>query len=196
MDKGLEELENGVQLMKAIPNLEEILQRAKERNIFATKMRSVIKEANEKGIKAIVKQQFETGKIISKAGFVPILEPEVDIHARNKKEIERILKKELLEALKKLDSSQKVMFKLTIPEIDNFYEEIAKDANVIRVVALSGGYSREEANTRLAKNRNLIASFSRALTEGLNVAQSDEDFNTMLSESIQSIYEASVKEEV
>lgn len=192
VDKGLAELENGVQLMKPISNLEELLIRAKERHIFGTKMRSVIKEANEIGIKAIVDQQFELGKVIAAAGFIPILEPEVDIHTPNKQTAEAILKKELLEHLKVLDMNCQVMFKLTIPDIDNFYEELMQHPNVVRVVALSGGYSRKEANEKLARNHNLIASFSRALTEGLNVKQSEEEFNHMLDESIQSIYDASI----
>ncbi|MDD3140119.1 MAG: fructose bisphosphate aldolase [Lachnospiraceae bacterium] len=192
VDKGLAELENGVQLMKPISNLEELLIRAKERHIFGTKMRSVIKEANEIGIKAIVDQQFELGKVIAAAGFIPILEPEVDIHTPNKQTAEAILKKELLEHLKTLDMNCQVMFKLTIPDIDNFYEELMQHPNVVRVVALSGGYSRKEANEKLARNHNLIASFSRALTEGLNVKQSEEEFNHMLDESIQSIYDASI----
>ncbi|WP_373482922.1 fructose bisphosphate aldolase [Acetobacterium sp.] len=193
VDKGLLELENGVQLMKPIPDLDALLVRAKERHIFGTKMRSVIKEANPMGIKAIVDQQFELGKAIAAAGFIPILEPEVDIHAPNKAEVEVILKQEILEHLKTLDENCHVMFKLTIPDVDNFYEEITQNPNVIRVVALSGGYSRKEANEKLAKNPKLIASFSRALTEGLNANQSDEEFNAVLDESIQSIYEASIK---
>lgn len=193
VDKGLANLENGVQLMKAMPDLDELLIRAKERNIFGTKMRSVIKEVNKKGIKEVVAQQFEIAKIISAAGFIPIIEPEVDIHTLNKKEAEAILKIEILEYLKTLDPKVQVMFKLTIPEVDNFYQEIIAHPNVVRVVALSGGYSRKEANEKLSRNHNLIASFSRALTEGLNVNQSDEMFNTILNESIQMIYDASIK---
>jgi len=193
VDKGILDLENGVQLMKPIPDLGILLERAKDRHIFGTKMRSVIKEANQTGIKAIVDQQFEVGKIIAAAGFVPILEPEVDIHTPNKAAAEVILKQEVLEQLKNLDKNCQVMFKFTIPEVDNFYEEIIRDPKVVRVVALSGGYSREVANEKLAKNPKLIASFSRALTEGLNVNQSEEEFNTRLDESIQSIYSASIK---
>ena len=193
VDQGLSDLENGVQLMKPIPNLDELLLRAKERHIFGTKMRSVISSVNEIGIKAIVDQQFEIGKIIVVAGLVPILEPEVDIHTPNKQQAEVILKKELLEHLKTLEANSQVMLKLTIPDVDNFYEEITKLPNVVRVVALSGGYSREEANEKLTRNRKLIASFSRALTEGLNVNQSEDEFNNMLDESIQSIYVASTK---
>lgn len=192
VDKGLADKENGVQLMKPMPNLEALLKRAKERNIFGTKMRSVIKEVNAVGIKAIVKQQFEIAKIICAAGFVPIIEPEVDIHTVNKQEAEEILKKELLEALKTLDDTEKVMFKLTLPDVDNYYEDLSADPNVVRCVALSGGYSRDVANTKLAKNHKLIASFSRALTEGLNADQSDDAFNKMLDQSIQSIYDASI----
>ncbi|MBF4695588.1 fructose bisphosphate aldolase [Fusibacter ferrireducens] len=193
VDKGLADLENGVQLMKPIPNLETLLARAQERHIFGTKMRSVIKEVNEAGIKAIVKQQFEIAKVIIAAGFVPIIEPEVDIHTVNKQAAEDILKKELIEQLKSLTPDQKVMFKLTIPEVDSFYEVLADHPNVVRVVALSGGYSREEANSKLSRNRKLIASFSRALTEGLNANQSDAEFDQMIGQSIQSIYEASIQ---
>jgi len=193
VDKGLLDLENGVQLMKPIPNLDKLLIHAKERHIFGTKMRSVIKEANEIGIKAIIDQQFEIGKVIAAAGFAPILEPEIDIHMPDKQAAEVILKQEILEHLKTLDEKCLVMFKLTLPEVDNFYEEIIKHPNVVRTVALSGGYSRKEANEKLARNHKLIASFSRALTEGLNVNQSKEEFNSILDESIQSIYDASIK---
>lgn len=192
VDKGLLDLENGVQLMKTIPDLDALLARAKERHIFGTKMRSVIKEANKTGIKAIVDQQFEIGKAIAAAGFMPILEPEIDIHMSNKQAAEAVLKQEIIEHLKALDANCQVMFKLTIPEVDNFYEEIIQHPNVVRVVALSGGYTRKEANEKLAKNHKLIASFSRALTEGLNVDQSEEAFNNLLDESIQSIYDASI----
>ncbi|OFV70812.1 fructose bisphosphate aldolase [Acetobacterium wieringae] len=193
VDKGLLDLENGVQLMKPITDLEALLARAKERHIFGTKMRSVIKEANPTGIKAIVDQQFEVGRAIVAAGFIPILEPEVDIHTPNKAEAEAILKQEILEHLKALDPSCQIMFKLTIPDVDNFYQEVIAHPNVVRTVALSGGYSREESNIKLTKNPKLIASFSRALTEGLNVGQSDAEFDKVLDESIQSIYEASIK---
>jgi fructose-bisphosphate aldolase class I len=193
VDKGLLDLENGVQLMKPIPDLDALLERAKERHIFGTKMRSVIKEANKTGIKAIVDQQFEVGKAIAKAGFVPILEPEVDIHIPNKAEAEALLKQEILEHLKALAPDTQIMFKLTIPEVDNCYQEIMQSPNVVRMVALSGGYSRKEANEKLARNQQLIASFSRALTEGLNVNQNDEAFDAMLDESIQSIYDASIR---
>ncbi len=193
VDKGLLDLENGVQLMKPIADLDALLARAKERHIFGTKMRSVIKEANPTGIKAIVDQQFEVGQAIVAAGFIPILEPEVDIHTPNKAEAEAILKQEILEHLKALEPSCQIMFKLTIPDVDNFYQEVIAHPNVVRTVALSGGYSREESNIKLAKNPKLIASFSRALTEGLNVGQSDAEFDKVLDESIQSIFEASIK---
>lgn len=193
VDKGLADLENGVQLMKPIPDLNALLARANERHIFGTKMRSVIKEVNKEGIKAIVDQQFEIGKIICDAGLVPIIEPEVDIHTVNKKEAEAILKEELISHLKALDESCQVMLKLTIPDEANLYADIMKLPNVVRVVALSGGYSREEANEKLAKNHGLIASFSRALSEGLNDNQSDDAFNQMLNQSIQNIYDASIK---
>lgn len=192
VDSGLAELQNGVQLMKPMPNLEALLARAKERHIFGTKMRSVIKEVNEVGIQAIVEQQFEIGKMISKAGLVPIIEPEVDIHTVNKKGAEAILKEALMQQLKALDESVLVMLKLTIPDEDNLYADLMKLPNVVRVVALSGGYTREEANKKLARNHGLIASFSRALSEGLNANQSEEAFNEMLDHSIQNIFEASI----
>ena len=192
VDQGLMDLENGVQLMKPIPGLAELLVRATERHIFGTKMRSVIKEANETGIKAIVEQQFELARIISEAGFVPIIEPEVDIHTINKEGAEVILKREIRNHLETLDEKYQIMLKLTIPTIDNFYEDLMKCKNVVRIVALSGGYSRDEANEKLKKNHGLIASFSRALTEGLNVNQSDEEFEKMLDQSIESIYDASI----
>lgn len=193
VDQGLSDLENGVQLMKPIPNLDTLLLRAKERHIFGTKMRSVIKEVNEAGIKAVVDQQFEIGKVIAAAGFVPILEPEVDIHTPNKQGAEAILKQEILEHLKTLDPNYQIMLKLTIPDVDNFYDELLNFPNVVRIVALSGGYSRDEANEKLARNHKLIASFSRALSEGLNINQSENEFNEMLDESIQSIYDASIR---
>ncbi|WP_095175769.1 MULTISPECIES: fructose bisphosphate aldolase [Blautia] len=192
VDKGLAPAESGVQLMKPIPGLDELLERAKERHIFGTKMRSVIKEANEAGIRAVVKQQFELGVQIAKAGLVPILEPEIDIFSVDKAESERIMKGYLKEYLAKLDDSIRIMFKLSIPDVDGFYSDIMEDAHVVRVVALSGGYSRDEANERLARNPGLIASFSRALTQGLNVDQTEEAFHKMLKESIDSIYKASV----
>ena len=192
VDKGLAPEEDGVQLMKPIPDLDRLLERAREKGIFGTKMRSVIKRANEKGIRAIVDQQFEIGRKILAAGFVPILEPEVDIHAPDKAEAEALLKKYLLEGLETIPEGQYVMFKLTLPEEDGFYTELVEHPRVLRVVALSGGYTRDEANARLARNPGVVASFSRALTEGLHVSQTDEEFNRVLDEAIQSIYEASV----
>lgn len=193
VDSGLAELKDGVQMMKPIPNLEALLARANERRIFGTKMRSVIKEVNNDGIKAIVDQQFEIGKIISDAGLIPIIEPEVDIHTVNKKEAEAILKDELIRHIQALDEDYLLMLKLTIPDEDNLYAELMRLPNVVRVVALSGGYSREEANEKLARNHGLIASFSRALSEGLSVHQSALEFNEMLNQSIQHIFDASIK---
>jgi len=193
VDKGLAPLENGVQLMKPIPNLKELLERAQDRHIFGTKMRSVIKEANPAGIHAIVAQQFEIGLEIAKAGFVPILEPEVDITIADKEKCELLLKAEIQQQLAKLTEDVRLMFKLSIPTVDGFYSDLMEDPHVVRVVALSGGYSRKEANEKLARNPGLIASFSRALTEGLKAQQTDEEFNTLLKSSIQSIYDASVQ---
>lgn len=193
VDKGLANLEHGVQLMKPIMGLDVLLKRAVDRNIFGTKMRSVIKEANEEGIKAIVRQQFELGKQIADAGLVPILEPEVDIHIPDKKEAEVILKREIFKQLELLEKDTKLMFKLSIPTEDDFYAELMDYPHVVRVVALSGGYSRDEANERLAKNHGLIASFSRALAEGLNAKQSYDEFNKIVANSIDSIYKASIE---
>lgn len=192
VDKGLAPAKNGAQCMKPIPGLDELLERAKERHIFGTKMRSVIKEANETGIRAVVEQQFELGVRIAEAGLIPILEPEIDIFSADKGESERIMKGYLKEHLAKLDDSIRIMFKLSIPDVDGFYSDIMEDAHVVRVVALSGGYKRDEANEKLARNPGLIASFSRALTQGLNVDQTEQEFNKMLEESIDSIYRASV----
>ncbi len=192
VDKGLKDKENGVQLMKEIDTLDDLLKRARNRNIFGTKMRSVIHQAHPEGIKAIVQQQFEIGNQIAKAGLVPILEPEVNIHAKDKAEIETILLEEIMAHLKTQDPELKLMFKLTIPSKDNLYQPIIDHPAVIRVVALSGGYSREEANALLARNPKLIASFSRALSEGLQVHQSKEDFDQLLNESVTSIYQASI----
>lgn len=192
VDKGLAPLANGVQLMKEMPQLDELLKKAKERHIFGTKMRSVIKESNTEGIQAIVQQQFDIAARIGHAGFVPIIEPEVDIFAPDKRDCEILLKAELKKHLALLPEECKVMFKLSIPSEDGFYSELMEDVHVVRVVALSGGYSRKEANERLARNPGLIASFSRALSEGLRVDQSQEDFDAMLKESIQSIYDASM----
>jgi fructose-bisphosphate aldolase class I len=192
VDKGLADLENGVQMMKPITDLDSKIERAKKRNIFGTKMRSVIKEANNEGIKKIVEQQFEYGKKIADNGLVPILEPEVDIKSKDKGESEKILKEEILKNLETLSKDQVVMFKLSLPDEDNFYKEIIENPQVMRVVALSGGYSREEAVDKLERNHNLIASFSRALLEGLDVSQSDEEFNNMIKNSIEKIYKASI----
>ncbi|OCA81720.1 fructose bisphosphate aldolase [Bacillus sp. FJAT-27225] len=193
VDKGLADLEEGVQLMKTIAGLDDLLKRANERNIFGTKMRSVIKEANPSGIEKVVKQQFEIANQIAEAGLVPIIEPEVDIHSTDKEESERLLKEALMDHLSTLGKGIKVMFKLTLPAKDNFYQNLTEDPYVVRMVALSGGYTQAEANEKLSRNHGMIASFSRALTEGITVDQTDEEFNTMLSKSIQIIYEASIK---
>lgn len=193
IDEGLDVEKDGAQLMKPFKHLDELLANAKERNIFGTKMRSVVKELNEESIKKVVDQQFDYAKKISAAGFVPIIEPEVDIHAKDKAEIEEVLKKYLVEELKKLDKDTYVMFKLTLPEKENLYEDLYDFDQTVRVVALSGGYSREEANEKLRKNRGVIASYSRALTEGLNVDQSNDEFTKMLDDSIEKNYSASVE---
>ncbi|MEO7977010.1 fructose bisphosphate aldolase [Flavobacterium sp.] len=192
VDKGLADPANGVQLMKPIANLDELLTRAVERNVFGTKMRSVIKEANTTGIRKIVKQQFEVGLQIFEKGLIPILEPEVDIYSADKEKSEEILKQEIIKQLNALDPEVKVMLKLSIPTINDFYKELMADPHVVRVVALSGGYSREEANQKLAQNHGLIASFSRALSEDLSFDQCDDDFNATLGETIKEIYEASI----
>lgn len=193
VDKGLEEEKDGVKVMKDILNLEQTLQKALSFGIFGTKMRSVILKANEEGIKKVVKQQFEFAKRILKQGLVPIVEPEVDINCVDKEKCEEILKREILLELNKLKENEKIMLKLTLPTVTNFYKEFTQNDKVLRVVALSGGYSRRKANELLSKNTKMIASFSRALTEGLNVNQSDEEFDKMLDSSIESIYEASKK---
>ena len=192
VDKGLSAVENGVQLMKPIPDLDELLTRAVERNIFGTKMRSVIKEANPEGIKKIAEQQFEIGKQIFEKGLIPIIEPEVDIYSADKQKSEEILKEEIQKQLHALDKDVKVMLKLSIPTVNNFYKDLISDPHVVRVVALSGGYSKEEANEKLTQNQGLIASFSRALSEGLSAQQSHETFNATLTQSIQEIYNASI----
>ena len=192
VDKGLAEQEYGVRLMKPICNLDELLERARQRHIFGTKMRSVIKAADPYGIKKIVDQQFEIGCRIARAGLVPILEPEVDIFIPDKEAAESLLKKELLAHLNTLEPDTKLMFKLSIPNLDDFYAELIDDPHVVRVVALSGGYSQVEANRRLAGNHRLIASFSRALTAGLLKQQTDEEFNAVLKRSIDEIYKASM----
>lgn len=193
VDKGLAELEEGVQLMKPITGLDNLLKQAVEKNIFGTKMRSVIKEANPNGIKKVVEQQFEIAKQIAKFGLVPIIEPEVDIYSTDKKESEKLLKLEIFKQLSILHKDTKIMLKLSIPTENNFYSDLIKDSHVVRVVALSGGYSQAEANKKLAANHGLIASFSRALSQGLTAQQTEEEFNGMLLNSIKEIYEASIK---
>jgi len=192
-DKGLAALENGVQLMKPIPGLDDLLARAKGLNVFGTKMRSVIKEANEEGIQAVVDQQFEVGKQIVAAGLVPILEPEVDITSPDKEKIEEILKVKLLAGLDALGEGQDVMLKLSLPTVVNLYSDLIAHEKCVRVVALSGGYPRDEANVILAKQDGMIASFSRALMEGVYHNFSQEEFEAKLGAGIDSIYEASKK---
>jgi fructose-bisphosphate aldolase, class I len=191
VDKGLADEADGAQVMKPIPGLDELLARARDKGVFGTKMRSVIKEGNEAGVKAVVDQQFEIGRQILAAGLVPIIEPEVDIHSPSKAEAEKLLKAHILEQLETIPNGQYIMLKLTLPDEDGFYDELVAHPKVLRVVALSGGYSREEANARLARNKGVIASFSRALTEGLSAQQSDEEFDAALDRAIQSIYDAS-----
>ncbi len=191
VDKGLAHEEHGVQLMNPMPDLARLLGKAKAAGIFGTKMRSVIKQANPAGIDAIVKQQFDIGRQIVAAGFIPIIEPEVDIHCPDKAEAEAILHTHVMDQLNTLNSDELVMLKLTLPEKDNLYADCIAHPNVVRVVALSGGYSREEANSRLSRNNGMVASFSRALSEGLQAQQSDEAFNAILDSSIAAICEAS-----
>jgi fructose-bisphosphate aldolase class I len=191
IDTGLADIKDGVQLMKPNPGLGELLKKAKAAGIFGTKMRSVIKEANKAGIQAIVDQQFEVGKQIVAAGLVPIIEPEVDIHCPDKAAAEAILHDAIMQKLKALGKNEIVMLKLTLPEKDNLYADCIAHPNVARVVALSGGYSRDEANARLSRQKGMIASFSRALAEGLSAQQSDAEFNATLNASIQSIVDAS-----
>ena len=192
VDKGLAEEKDGVQLMKPIPGLDALLDRANERHIFGTKMRSVIKQANESGIRAIIDQQFVIGMQIAHKGLVPILEPEVDIHCPDKAKAEEIMHGIMQEYVAKLHEGAKIMFKVTIPTVDNLYADLMKDANVVRVVALSGGYSMDDANEKLARNHGLIASFSRALAQDLRFSQSDDEFNAVLKKAIDSIYQASI----
>lgn len=191
VDKGLAEAKDGVQLMKPMPDLAKLLDRAKQKGVFGTKMRSVIQEANAKGIAAVVAQQFEVGKQILAAGLMPIIEPEVDIKSPTKVECEQILKAELKKQLDALPAGKQVMLKLTLPSQDDFYKDLIAHKNVLRVVALSGGYTRDDANKKLARNHGMIASFSRALTEGLSAQQSPAEFDKALDASIQSIFEAS-----
>ena len=191
VDKGLADEANGVQMMKPMPNLGQLLARAREKGVFGTKMRSVIKLADAKGISDVVAQQFEIGKQILAAGLEPIIEPEVDIKSPQKKEAEALLKAEILKHLERLGPDQRVMLKLTLPTIDDFYQDLVRHPKVLRVVALSGGYSRDEANEKLARNHGVIASFSRALTEGLLAQQSPQEFNAALDRSVGSIAAAS-----
>jgi fructose-bisphosphate aldolase class I len=191
VDKGLAAEKDGVQLMKPMPTLDALLDKARAKRIFGTKMRSVIKQADEAGIKDIVIQQFEIGQQIISADLVPILEPEVDIRCPGKAKAEQLLKTAILEKLNELPAGQFVMLKLTLPEQDDFYADLVKHPKVVRVVALSGGYSREEANQRLRKQHGVVASFSRALVEGLTAQQSDAEFNAVLDKSVQSIFDAS-----
>lgn len=192
VDKGLEEEKDGVQLMKPIDNLNETLGRASERNIFGTKMRSVIKEPNISGIKAVVDQQFEFGKSIIASGLVPIIEPEVNIHSEDKARCEEILRDEIFRHLNDLTEEENVMLKLSIPTEANLYKELTEHPRVVRVVVLSGGYSRDEANEKLKENEDLIASFSRALAADLNANQSQADFDAALKDAVDTIYDASV----
>jgi fructose-bisphosphate aldolase, class I len=191
VDKGLEDEKDGVQLMKPMPQLDPLLQKAVSKHIFGTKMRSVIKQANATGINAVVKQQFDVARQIIAAGLMPIVEPEVDIKCLHKAEAEKLLKAAILAELNKLGPRQIVMLKLTLPEVDNFYSDLVAHRNVLKVVALSGGYSLVESNQRLARQHGVVASFSRALAEGLTAQQSDADFNARLDATIESIYRAS-----
>ena len=192
VDKGLAAEKDGVQLMKPIDGLSALLDRAVERHIFGTKMRSVIKEANKEGIKAVIEQQFAIGKEIIAKGLVPILEPEVDIHCAKKEEAEAIMLEEIKANVAKLPAADKIMLKVTIPTKENLYEELMKDPHVVRIVALSGGYPQDEANEKLAKNRGLIASFSRALAQDLRASQSDAEFDKVLKTAVDGIYKASI----
>ena len=191
VDKGLAEESNGVQVMKPMPGLDALLAKAVAQDVFGTKMRSVVKLANHQGIKDVVAQQFEVGKQILAAGLVPIIEPEVDIHSPQKAEAEALLKLEILTQLNLLNEGQEVMLKLTLPTEANFYKKLVDHPRVLKVVALSGGYSREEANAKLAENQGMIASFSRALTEGVSAKQSQEEFEATLDKAIEDIYQAS-----
>ena len=192
VDKGLKDEENGVKLMKDIPNLSDELSQANEKHVFGTKMRSVIYEANEKGIDNIVSQQFEFAKVICEAGLVPIIEPEVDIYAKDKEKCEEILKEKIKERLVSWNASDKIMFKFTLPSKDNFYLDLYDYEAVVRIVALSGGYDLDTATDKLAKNNRMIASFSRALLQDLNVKQTEDEFNKKLNDVIVKIYDASL----
>jgi fructose-bisphosphate aldolase class I len=192
VDKGLADEADGAQVMKAMPNLDALLARAKDKGVFGTKMRSVITLANKAGVDAVVDQQFEIGRQILGAGLVPIIEPEVDIHSPEKAAAEALLKQALLDQLASLTDDQVVMLKLTLPDQDDLYADLVSHPRILRVVALSGGYSRDEANAMLARNHGVVASFSRGLTEGLSAQQSDAEFNAALDASIESIYQASL----
>ena len=192
VDKGLADEADGAQVMKPMPDLDALLERATTHHVFGTKMRSVIKLANSAGVDAVVGQQFEVGRRILDAGLIPIIEPEVDIKSPEKAEAEALLKAGILSELASLPDGQRIMLKLTLPETDGFYSELVEHPKVLRVVALSGGYSREDANARLARNHGVVASFSRALTEGLSAQQSDDEFNKTLDATIASIYAASI----
>ena len=192
IDKGLDEEKDGVQLFKDIPTLEDDLELALKRNVIGTKMRSVIHEVNSEGIKRVVEQQFKIGKIIASFGLIPIIEPEVDIYAIEKFGCEQILKEEIKAALAKKENNYPLIFKFTLPEQANFYDELLEYDNVLKIVALSGGYTKEKANKLLKENKNMIASFSRALLEGLNVNQTDLEFSECLKENIDTIYDASI----
>jgi len=191
VDKGLASEVNGAQLMKPIPDLDQLLAKAKERGIFGTKMRSFIRLASTAGVRAVVDQQFALAHQILAAGLTPIIEPEINIHCPEKSAAEATLKAAILEGLASLGADEYVMLKLTLPDVDDFYAELVSHPSVLRVVALSGGYGREEANARLARNHGIIASFSRALTEGLSIDQTDEEFDAVLDRSIASIVETS-----
>jgi fructose-bisphosphate aldolase class I len=191
VDKGLADVNDGAQVMNPMPGLADLLGKAKAAGIFGTKMRSVIKEANSAGVQAVVDQQFEIGRQIVAAGLVPIIEPEVDIHCPDKEAAEEMLHAAIMNHLNALGEDEIVMLKLTLPEKDGLYADCIAHPNVARVVALSGGYSREEANDRLSRQSGMVASFSRALAEGLQAQQSDDEFNAMLDASIQAIFEAS-----
>ncbi len=192
VDKGLADEADGVQVMKPMPGLDELLARAVQKGVFGTKMRSVVKLADQQGVDAVVDQQFDVGDQILAAGLGPIIEPEVDIHSPQKAEAEALLKAAILRRLDQLPAGSQIMLKLTLPSDDGFYDDLVAHPKVLRVVALSGGYSREEACERLARNVGVIASFSRALTEGLSADQSDEEFDAALDASIKSIFEASI----
>ena len=192
VDQGLAEENDGVQLMKPMPGLDELLQEAGKHQVFGTKMRSVIKTASLSGVKAVVDQQFEIGKRIVAAGLVPILEPEVDINSATKGEAEQMLLELLMENINGLASGQNIMLKLSLPNLDDHYAPCVQHPNVVRVVALSGGYSRDDANAKLTRNQGMTASFSRALTEGISSGQSDEQFNNTLDSTIESIFQASI----